>query len=178
MVQSSAESAAADPARRSVELAREQPPEPIRRSWLASIGHSKHLGLILLAPAALFVVLFFLIPVFLTGVFGFTNMSTATGITGGAYQASQSSMLALKDRFGLDDIADQLSKIVYTIDEEGLAAAAQGGANAATLAEFRDKFFGQSFDNRRNVERAIKSLDNRPSGTRAIKASWPILNDR
>lgn len=170
MVQSSADIAAAGPAKRSVEVALQQPPAPMRRSWLASIGHSKHLGLILLAPAAVFVVLFFLIPVILTGVFGFTNMSTATGITGGAYQASQSSMLALKDRFGLDDIADPLSQIVYTIDEEGLAAAAQGGASAATLAEFRDKFLGQNFDSRRKVERAIKSLNNRPSGTRAIKA--------
>lgn len=139
-------------------------------SKLASIGNSKYLGLYLLAPAFLFVFVFFLVPVVLTGVFGFTNMSTATGISGGSYLVNQSSMLALKDRHGLDEIADDLTEVVYTIDEDGLAAAAQGKADAATLAEFRDKFLGQSFDNRRDVERAIKSLNNRPSSTRIIKA--------
>jgi inositol-phosphate transport system permease protein len=97
-------------------------------------------------------------------------MSTATGITGGSYLASQSSMQALEDRYGLSEIADELSKVVYTIDEEGLAAAAQGKADAATVAELRDKLLGQSFDNRRDVERAIKKLDNRPSSTRIVKA--------
>jgi len=134
------------------------------------MGNSKHLGLYLLAPAFLFVVVFFLAPVVLTAVFGFTNMSTATGITGGSYMATQSSMQALKDRHGLDDIADKLTRIIYTIDEEGLAAAADKGASLETLAELKARFLGQSFKNRREVERAIKTLDSRPSSTRKIKA--------
>lgn len=87
------------------------------------MGNSKHLGLYLLAPAGIFVVLFFLAPVILTGIFGFTNMSTATGITGGSYMVSESSMRPLRTRFGEEALADQLMQRVYTIDEAGLQAA-------------------------------------------------------
>ena len=138
-------------------------------SKLAAIGNSRHLGLYLLAPAFLFVLVFFVAPVILTGVFGFTNMSTATGITGGSYLATGSSLQALKDRHGLDEIADQLSKVVYTIDEAGLASATKSKASEATLAELKAKFLGQSFDNRRDVERIIKKLNNRPSSIRVVK---------
>ena len=139
-------------------------------TYLQKIGNSKYLGLYLMAPAFLFVLVFFIAPVFLTGVFGFTNMSTATGITGGAFLANQSSMQALKDRHNLGEIADQIIQIVYTIDEAGLEAAAQDGASADTLRELNTKFPGESFENRRDIERAIKSLDNRPANTRALKA--------
>jgi inositol-phosphate transport system permease protein len=123
----------------------------------------------MLAPAFLFVFIFFLMPVVLTGVFGFTNMSTATGITGGSYMASQSSMQALKDRHGLAEISDKLSQVSYTIDQAGLDAAVQQGGGAETLAELKAGYLGQNFKKRRDVERVIKSLDNRPSSTRAIK---------
>ncbi|MBL4873326.1 MAG: sugar ABC transporter permease [Rhodobacteraceae bacterium] len=139
-------------------------------SRLQKLGNSKHLGLILLAPAGIFVLLFFLMPVIMTGVFGFTNMSTATGITGGSYVASQSSMRALTDQYGFDEISDRINRVVYTIDETGLEAAAQAGGNAATLKELSAKFLGESFESRRDMERAIKALDNRPSSTKAIKA--------
>jgi len=137
---------------------------------LQKIGNSKYLGLYLLAPAGIFVLLFFLIPVLMTGVFGFTNMSTATGITGGAYLANQSSMRALEDRHDLGAIADQINQIVYTIDDAGLEAAAQAGVAADTLRELTTKFQFTDFDNRRDIERAIKNLDARPANTRAIKA--------
>ena len=67
-------------------------------------------------------------------------------------------------------LADDLSKIVYTIDTIGLEAAAQEGANQQTLDELSTKFLGQNFDNRRDVERIIKRLNHRPNNTRAIKA--------
>ena len=137
---------------------------------LQKIGNSKYLGLFMLAPAGLFVLLFFLIPVLLTGVFGFTNMSTATGITGGSYLANQSSMQALSDRQGFGDLADQINQIVYTIDDGGLEAAKQDGVNAETLKELKRKFTGTSFDHRRKIERAIKNLDSRPPNIRAVKA--------
>lgn len=140
-------------------------------SRLAAIGNSKYLGLYLLAPAFLFVIMFFLTPVILTGVFGFTNMSTATGITGGSYVVSQSSMQALEDRHGLSEIADELSKAVYTIDEEGLAAAAQGAADAATVAELRKNLLGQNFDNGRDVERRSRS---RTTDLPALGSSRPL----
>ena len=102
-------------------------------SPLQKIGNSRHLGLYLMAPAFLFVLLFFVMPVILTGVFGFTNMSTATGITGGSYVASPSSLRELSDQHALGEIADQLGQEVYTVDEAGLTAAAEGGAGADTL---------------------------------------------
>jgi inositol-phosphate transport system permease protein len=123
----------------------------------------------LLAPAGIFVFLFFLAPVFLTGIFGFTNMSTATGIKGGAYVITESSMLSMTGRYGEDDLADQLLQKVYTINEAGLAAALEAGGDAAAIKEFEAKFLGETFDSRRDVERAIKSLNARPSSTRAIK---------
>ena len=51
---------------------------------------SAKLGYVFIAPALVLVVVFFLTPVVLTGIFSFTNMSTATGITGGAYQITPS----------------------------------------------------------------------------------------
>ncbi len=133
------------------------------------MGNSKHLGLYLLAPAGIFVILFFLAPVILTGIFGFTNMSTATGITGGSYMVSESSMRPLRSHFGEEALADQLMQRVYTIDEAGLQAAAEAGGDAAAIRELEARFLGQSFDRRRDVEVAIKSLNARPSSTRAIK---------
>jgi len=137
---------------------------------LQQIGNSKYLGLYLLVPAGIFVLMFFLIPVILTGVFGFTNMSTSTGITGGSYVVSRSSMQALEDRHDLGEIADQINQIVYTIDEAGLLAAGQSGVAANTLRELSSKFSGNNFEGRREIERAIKNLDARPANTRAIKA--------
>jgi len=133
------------------------------------MGNSKHLGLFLLAPAGIFVILFFLAPVILTGVFGFTNMSTATGITGGSYMVSDSSMRPLRSRYGEDELADKLSQKVYTIDEAGLAAAADAGGDTAALSELKARFLGESFSRRRDVETAIKSLSARPSTTRGVK---------
>lgn len=133
------------------------------------MGSSKHLGLYLLAPAFLFVLVFYVAPVLLTGIFGFTNMSTATGITGSSYVVTKSSMLALQERHGLNDIADKLTQVIYTIDEQGLESATQNEVNGAIVAELKDKFFGKSFSNRRAVESAIKSLINRPSRVRDIK---------
>ncbi len=133
------------------------------------MGNSKHLGLFLLAPAGIFVILFFLAPVVLTGVFGFTNMSTATGITGGSYMVSESALRPLRSRYGEDELADQLSLRVYTIDLAGLTSAAQAGGDAAALKELEEKFLGTSYERRRDVEKAIKSLNARPSSTRAVK---------
>jgi inositol-phosphate transport system permease protein len=135
-----------------------------------SMGNSRHLGLLLLTPAFLFIVAFFLAPVLLTGIFGFTNMSTATGISGGSYVVTTSSMLSLKDGYGLNDIADRLLQVTNTIDDKGLEAAAADGADARTLAELRASFLGQNFDSRREVESAIKSLNARPSSIRDIKS--------
>lgn len=133
------------------------------------MGNSKHLGLLLLAPAGVFVLFFFLAPVFLTGIFGFTNMSTATGITGGAYMVTTSSMLSLREQHGEEELAKKLSQKVYTIDAAGLEAALVAGGDPAAIAELKATNFDQNFSSRRDVERAIKALGARPSSTRKIK---------
>jgi inositol-phosphate transport system permease protein len=48
-------------------------------------------------PAGIIVLLFFLIPVFLTVVFSFTTMGSETGITGNRYVISEVSLRKLKD---------------------------------------------------------------------------------
>ena len=55
---------------------------------------SAKLGYVFIAPALILVLFFFLTPVIMTGVFSFTNMSTATGITGGVYLITPSVPLA------------------------------------------------------------------------------------
>ncbi|WJY21518.1 hypothetical protein QTA57_17560 [Fontisubflavum oceani] len=54
------------------------------------------LGIGFLAPAMLVAILFFLAPVLLTVLFSFTNMSTATGISGGDYMVSRSQIRSLE----------------------------------------------------------------------------------
>ncbi len=131
---------------------------------------SKSLGLMLLTPAIVFVLLFFVAPVILTAVFALTNMSTATGITGGAYQVTQSSLRKLAESYGQAELANTLAETRYTVNEEGLEAIAADGADARLVAEMRAKLGGRSFEKRRDLESAIKTLNSRPRNTRALKA--------
>lgn len=115
----------------------------------------------MIAPAAIMIVLFFLLPVILTAVFSMTNMTTATGISGGAYQIVPNSLNALKET--MPDIAQQMSEPLYTIDEAGVRAVEGLGLNAGIAAELRAKHMGQIFPSRREAERMIKDLEERPS---------------
>ena len=84
---------------------------------------SAKLGYIFIAPALTLVVLFFLTPVLLTGAFSMTNMSTATGITGGSYQITPSVLRQLGDQ-GFDrKILKQISSESYYVSEKGLMSA-------------------------------------------------------
>ena len=131
---------------------------------------SRTLGVFLLMPALILVALFFLVPVVLTGVFSFTNMSTSTGITGGAYQVTPNSLQRLSDVYGLPGIAETLGQSRYVVDEQRLAKLEQGGVAENVVAELRRDHLGQTFETRRAAERMIKKLRHRPSSTRAIKA--------
>jgi inositol-phosphate transport system permease protein len=126
--------------------------------------------MVLLSPALVFVVLFFLAPVVLTAVFAFTNMSTATGIKGGAYQITSSAMRVLKERYEDAVLADSLSKVTFTVDKQGIEALREKGIPVETVNEIETDLMGKSFGSRRDIERAIKDLDNRPRSTRAIKS--------
>jgi len=126
-------------------------------------------GLLFLTPAVIFVFLFFLAPVVLTGVFSFTNMSTATGILGGEYRLSPVVMRDLKAK-GFDAaLLDRLTEAQCVIDEVGLQKARKTGADEAAIKELAAKHSGKRFKNRRALERMLKKLDNRPSSIREIK---------
>lgn len=129
---------------------------------------SRTLGLVLLAPAVVLVILFFLVPVALTAVFSFTNMSTATGITGGAYQIAPNSLQRLRDRYGMGELSQQLAQPKYVIDERGLAALDGLQISASIAGELRRDYLGDAFATRREAERMIRSLRDRPS-TRDVK---------
>ena len=92
----------AEPARTSIGVRAAQ--SRLRLGWLNS---SKGLGILFLLPAVVLVVLFFIMPVVLTGVFAFTNMSTATGITGGAHQVSPGALRLLTDRYDMGELAER-----------------------------------------------------------------------
>jgi len=127
---------------------------------------SRTLGLVMIAPAAIMIILFFLLPVVLTAVFSMTNMTTATGISGGVYQVAPNSLITLKST--MPDIADQLGEPRYTIDEAGLKAVEGLSLSSPIVSELREKHMNEVFPSRREIERMIKDLNERPS-TREVK---------
>lgn len=130
------------------------------------MNSSRTLGLLLILPAVIMVILFFLMPVVLTAVFSFTNMSTATGISGGAYQIAPSSIQRL--RTAMPEIAEELAEPKYIIDETGLAALEGMDIPDGVAAELRASHLDEVFATRREAERMIKSLRDRPT-TRETK---------
>ena len=130
--------------------------------------NSKTLGFFLITPAVIIIVMLFLIPVLLTAVFAFTDMSTATGISGGAYQISPAALQELRGRFNLPDLAARLAEPGYVVDEPGLAALAKAGIDSGVITDLRRADLGKTFTNRRDAERAFRDLDHRPS-TREVK---------
>lgn len=137
------------------------------------MNSSRTLGLLLITPAVLIVILFFLLPVALTAVFSFTNMSTATGITNGAYQIAPNSILRL--RAALPDVADQMNEPKYIIDEAGLTQLEASGIKPAIVSELRATQLDKVFPTRRDAERVIKALKARPS-TREVKQAAEAFN--
>jgi inositol-phosphate transport system permease protein len=132
------------------------------------MNSSRTLGFLLITPAVIVVVMFFLVPVVLTAMFAFTNMSTATGITGGAYQISPTTLQELRDRYNMPDLAQRFSDPKFIIDEPGLAAVEKTGIDVGIIAELRHQHLGETFATRRDAERALRDLNHRPS-TRELK---------
>lgn len=138
----------------------------VRSARSYSLNSARSLGLLLIAPALVIIILFFLVPVALTAAFSFTNMSTATGISGGAYQVAPSSLNRL--RSSMPEIAEQLGEPKYVFDAAGLAAAEAAGISAEIIAELRANHLDEVFASRREAERMIRDLRERPS-TREVK---------
>ena len=145
-------------------------PARTRRSLLRG---SRALGLAMIAPATILIVLFFLVPVVMTAVFAFTSMSTATGISGGAYQIAPGSLNSIKGRFPA--LAERLAAPRYVVDEQGLQALATANADGGLLEDLRTDLLGKVYDDRRTLERDLKSLPAHPS-TRQIKQISALLN--
>ena len=144
---------------------------------------SAKLGYIFIAPALVLVIYFFLTPVILTGVFSLTNMSTSTGITGGSYQATPSILRSLADQgFGRKTLK-RIGAESYLVSKRGLQAAAKAGTKTELVEELRERYLGETFATRRLFERFLKTLDNRPRSTRALKTTSPyfrksLINER
>ncbi|WP_114009158.1 carbohydrate ABC transporter permease [Cohaesibacter intestini] len=142
------------------------------------------LGLGFMTPALIMVLTFFLLPVILTAVFAFTNMSTATGISGGDYLLSPTTLKAMKedDRFD-PPLLEALGSTSYRVDAAALEKAKSEKLKAAFLREIEKELKGKRFQSRRQMERALKKLKSRPRSIRALKQatepfSRSILNIR
>ncbi|MDX1736917.1 MAG: sugar ABC transporter permease [Alphaproteobacteria bacterium] len=127
------------------------------------------LGLGFMSPALVMVVAFFLAPVILTIAFAFTNMSTATGITGGFYEVTPTVLTRLKDQSFDPALIEKLGNSQYVISESGLESLANEGQFADLAKEMKTNLLGQSFKDRRSLERAIKKLKNKPRKIRDVK---------
>jgi len=133
------------------------------------------LGFGFLAPAMLVVALFFLAPVIMTGFFAFTNMSTSTGITGGDYLLTQSSLRSLENTDLSIESMDVLSTSSFRVDEAGLARLAEL-RDQATADELRALHGDAVFTSRRDMERALKDLrENRIRSTRDRKQAAELF---
>jgi inositol-phosphate transport system permease protein len=118
------------------------------------------IGLLFLTPALIAVVLFYLLPVVMTAVFAFTNMSTATGIRGGDYMLTEDSLQDLEEAGLPDDTLAQLRDAGYAVDQAGIAALeAEFGADLAERV--REDLGGETFSSRRDLERALRDLRTR-----------------
>jgi inositol-phosphate transport system permease protein len=143
---------------------------------------SRSLGIGFLTPALVAVFIFFFLPVLLTVVFAFTNMSTSTGITGGDYRIISDRLRNLSDAGVSETSIEKLEAAGFQINEEGLAALAdQFGKD--TAEELREDFLGETYTSRRDLERVLRGLDDPIRMTRDRKAAADlfavsIINER
>ena len=96
---------------------------------------SAKLGYVFIAPALVLVVVFFLTPVVLTGIFSFTNMSTATGITGGAYQITPSLLRDLSGNGFEKKTLDAIGTESYQVSQATLQVAREASSSPDLLTE-------------------------------------------
>ncbi len=136
---------------------------------------SRWLGVGFLAPALVAVLFFFLLPVVMTVMFSFTNMTTATGITGGEYLLSKSRLRQLEAEGVSEETVERLESAGYQITEQGLAALAEEfGEDRAD--ELREDYMGESFTARRDLERVLRNLNDDPiRRTRDRKAAADLF---
>lgn len=140
-------------------------------------------GLLMLAPSLLLLTLFFFAPVVLTAIFSFTNMSSSTGISGGAYVITPNLLKGLEETDIPKSILEQLSAQTIMVDEQSLQAAQDAGIDSKFLQDISDQFAGETFKSSREFQRALKKLPSRPRSIRELKLAMEpfersILNTR
>jgi len=127
-----------------------------------------------LSPALIAVFFFFLLPVLLTVVFAFTNMSTSTGIMGGAYKINSTQIGSLRDTEVSPESIEKLESAGYVISEAGLAALAEE-FDEDTADELREDFLGETFAARRDLESVLRNLDEPIRNIRDRKAAADLF---
>lgn len=120
----------------------------MRQGWI---------GIIFLAPALVAALVFYILPVLMTAVIAFTDMSTATGIRGGEYALTERSLQTLAAADLPEETGAKLADGGYIVDAAGLAeVAAEFGPDLA--ARIGTALGDTAFDNRRAFERALGEL--------------------
>ncbi|KHT62014.1 ABC transporter permease [Photobacterium gaetbulicola] len=134
------------------------------------MNRSKTLGPVMMSPALIFVVLFFLLPVVMTAVFSFTNMSTATGISGGTYQITPSALRSLSADHDMASLANELRETRFTVDQAGLSDLSEGKTDTRFVEQLQVNLLDQSFGNRRELTREMRTLRHSPRSARELNA--------
>ncbi|QKV17174.1 carbohydrate ABC transporter permease [Oricola thermophila] len=132
-------------------------------------SHTSKLGLLLVSPAIILLAIFFLTPALLTGVFSFTNMSSSTGISGGAWVITPNLLRELSDDGISPATIEALRDESYSVDEGSLAAARAAGVAAEFADEIASKLSGQRFASDSEFMSALKTLRTRPRRVRDLK---------
>jgi inositol-phosphate transport system permease protein len=134
------------------------------------MNRSKTLGPFLLLPALIFVILLFLLPVVMTAFFSFTNMSTATGISGGAYQVTKGALNTLSIDYKMPDLAKQLEATRFKVTKEALSSLenAEVTIKPRYMAEIESHLLGKVYEQRRQLTKALKDLKGAPRSTREL----------
>ena len=142
------------------------------------------LGLGFMTPALIMVVVFFLIPVIMTGFFAFTNMGTATGVSGGEYLLTPKIIKHFEagDEFNKDTVSG-LSSTRYVVSSAALEKGAKAGLKKKYLQEISKRLADKSYAKRRDFIRDLKKLKSRPRNQRALikstaSFSQSIINKR
>ena len=135
---------------------------------------SRMLGIGFLAPAMIAVFIFFLLPVLLTVVFSFTNMSTSTGISGGDYRIISDQLRNLPETGVSVETIEKLETAGFEISEEGVVVLSDQ-FSADTADELRKDHLGETFSARRDVERLLKGLNDPIRKTRDRKVAADLF---
>lgn len=136
--------------------------------------NSRLLGFGFVSPALIAAFIFFFLPVLLTVVFAFTNMSTSTGITGGDYRLVSDRLRNLADAGVSQASIEKLDSAGFLISEEGLAALAEQFGDG-TADDLRKDFLGETYTARRELERVLRGLDEPIRKTRDRKAAAELF---